>query len=93
MLTLLAAFIDYSYVLMHLSSISLGASVLQLSHDDCDGGAASQREDIHLQEANSLPELDRGAHKMSVTVNPVEIYEWDKKCFMFKVDWIIKHST
>lgn len=52
-----------SCVCLHLS---LSASVLQLSHDDCDGGFASQREDLYLQEAHSLPELDRSAHEKSV---------------------------
>lgn len=50
--------------------LSVGAPVLQLPHDDRDGGIASQREDVHLQEADPLPELDRSSHQKSAFQKP-----------------------
>lgn len=35
----------------------------QLSHPDCDSRTSSQGEDLYLQEADPLPELDRSAHQ------------------------------
>lgn len=44
-------------------SPSVGASVHQLSHDDRHGGTSCQGEDLHLQEAHQVPELDRCHHQ------------------------------
>lgn len=38
---------------------SLGAPVHQLPDHDSDGGTSSTREDLHLQKAHQIPELDR----------------------------------
>lgn len=35
----------------------------QLSHPDRDSRTSSQGENLHLQEADPLPELDRSAHQ------------------------------
>lgn len=38
---------------------SIGAPVHQLPDHDRDGGTSGEREDLHLQEAHQIPELDR----------------------------------
>lgn len=35
----------------------------QLSHPDCDSRTSSQGEDLYLQEADAVPELDWSAHQ------------------------------
>lgn len=35
----------------------------QLSHPDCDSRASGQGENLYLQEADPLSELDRSAHQ------------------------------
>lgn len=35
----------------------------QLSHPDCDSRTSRQGEDLYLQEADAVPELDRSAHQ------------------------------
>lgn len=52
----------------------------QLSHPDCDGGPSCQRKNLHLQEADPLSELDRGAHqRYNVLIfSFVEQNNWDK---------------
>lgn len=42
---------------------SLCAPVHKLAHHDRDGGPSSQRKDLHLQEANAIPQLDRGPYQ------------------------------
>lgn len=46
-----------------LSPRSLWAEADQLPHGDRDGGPASPGEDLHLQEADSLPQLDWRPHE------------------------------
>ncbi|CAF96557.1 unnamed protein product, partial [Tetraodon nigroviridis] len=49
----------------------------QLSHPDCDGRTSSQGENLYLQEADPLPELDRSAHQRqcaSAALNDVRQY-------------------
>lgn len=53
--------IDSSLFLLLCSSV--GASVHQLPDDDRHGGTSCQREDLHLQEAHQVPELDRRHHQ------------------------------
>lgn len=35
----------------------------QLPHPDCDSRTSRQGEDVYLQEADAVPELDRSAHQ------------------------------
>lgn len=42
---------------------SIGAPVHQLPDHDSDGGTPSTREDLHLQKAHQIPELDRRFNK------------------------------
>ncbi|XP_052338383.1 6-phosphofructo-2-kinase/fructose-2,6-bisphosphatase-like isoform X4 [Oncorhynchus keta] len=50
----------------------LRAPVYQLPHSDCDGWTACQGEDIHIQEAHPLPQLDRGSHKRACASNALK---------------------
>lgn len=59
-----------SYAGYKVSSLSptcsLGLLHDQLSHGDRDDRAPCQRENIHVQEADALPQLDRRANQRSV---------------------------
>lgn len=47
-----------AHVVLSLPSRSLWAAACQFPHRDSDGWPPSPREDLHLQEADSLPQLD-----------------------------------
>lgn len=45
-------------------------SFRQPPHGDSDGGPASSREDLHVQETHPLPQLDWHAHQRYTTARP-----------------------
>lgn len=61
---------------------SLGLLHDQLSYSDSDDWAACQGENIHVQEAHALPQLDRSADQRSGT--PTECQGWIEIIWQFE---------